>query len=96
MEYSKIIGIYDDEQKLYTSIDQIQEKGYKVADVVSPFPLEELIEKLGVKTRINIAAFFYALIGGVIGISAFLYYTAVIDYPMNIGGKPSLSLTFVL
>ncbi len=96
MEYSKIIGIYDDEQKLYTSIDQIQEKGYKVADVVSPFPLEELFEKLGVKTRINIAAFFYALIGGVIGISAFLYYTAVVDYPLNIGGKPPLSLTFVV
>jgi hypothetical protein len=96
MDNKRIIGVYDDEKKLFASIDSIQEKGYEIADVITPFALEEVFDKLNLKSRINIAAFLYALFGGVIGVFLFLYYTAVLDYPLNIGGKPSLSLTFVV
>jgi hypothetical protein len=96
MEHNRIIGVYDDEKKLFASIDSIQENGYEIADVISPFAIEEVFEKLKLTTKINVAAFLYALFGGVIGVFLFLYYTAVLDYPLNIGGKPSLSLTFVV
>ncbi len=96
MENTRIIGVYDDEKKLFASIDSIQEKGYEIADVITPFAIEEIFEKLNLKTNINIAAFLYALFGGVIGVFLFLYYTAVFDYPLNIGGKPPLSLTFIV
>ena len=96
MEHNRIIGVYDDEKKLFASIDSIQENGYEIADVISPFAIEEVFDKLKLTTKINVAAFLYALFGGVIGVFLFLYYTAVLDYPLNIGGKPSLSLTFVV
>jgi ABC-type amino acid transport system permease subunit len=96
MEYNRIIGVYDDEKKLFASIDSIQENGYEIADVISPFAIEEVFDKLKLTTKINVAAFLYALFGGVIGVFLFLYYTAVLDYPLNIGGKPSLSLTFIV
>lgn len=96
MKYTKIIGVYDDEQHLFDSIDHVQEKGYTISDVITPFAIETVFEKLKLKSRINVAAYFYALFGGVIGVFLFLYYTAAVSYPLNIGGKPSLSLTFVV
>lgn len=96
MGNAKIIGVYKDEKSLFASIDRIQEKGYKIADVITPFAIEKLFDKLKLKTRINYVSFLYGLFGGVIGIFAFLYFTAVVDYPLNIGGKPQLSLTFVI
>ena len=96
MENKRLIGVYDDEKKMLSSIDSVQQNGYKIADVITPFAIEEVFEKLKLKSRINVAAFLYGLFGGVIGVFLFLYYTFVIDYPLNIGGKPSLTLTFVV
>lgn len=90
-----IIGVFEDEEKLFSSIDSIQSKGYRIKDVISPFPLPEIFEKLNLKTRINVAAFLYGL-AGFLAVLAFLYWTNVIDYPLNIGGKPQFSLAFVV
>lgn len=96
MENKRIIGVFDDEKSLFDSIDLVQEKGYKISDVITPFAIETIFEKLKLKTRINIAAYFYGAIGGVLGIFLALYYIAVISYPYNIGGKPTLSLSFII
>ena len=60
-------------------------------DAYSPFPIEELSEALGHHhDRLPLLV----LIGGVVGgASGFLlqYYAAVIDYPLNIGGRPPFS-----
>ena len=92
----RIIGVYKDEDVLLNAIDKIQHYGIRISDVITPYAIEPVFEKLHLKTYINVAAFFYALFGGVIGIFWGLYYTFVIDYPLNIGGKPNLSLTFVV
>ncbi len=92
----RIIGVYNDETVLLNAIDKVQAANIKISDVITPFAIEEVFEKLNIKTHINVAAFFYALFGGVIGVFLGLYYTFVIDYPLNIGGKPSLSLSFVI
>lgn len=96
MENKRIIGVFDDEKNLFDSIDLVQEKGYKISDVITPFAIETIFEKLKLKTRINVAAYFYGAIGGVLGIFLALYYIAVISYPYNIGGKPTLSLSFII
>jgi hypothetical protein len=57
-------------------------------DAYTPFPVEHLSEELGFhRTALPIIV----LIGGVIGCGGgFLlqYWISVIDYPLNIGGKP--------
>ncbi len=92
----RLIGVFDDDGKLLQAIDKVQQANVKISDVITPFAVEEVLEKLKIKTNLKTAAFFYALFGGVIGIFLGLYYTFVIDYPLNIGGKPNLSLTFVV
>ncbi len=96
MIMKRLIGVFDDDGKLLQAIDKVQQANVKISDVITPFAVEEVLEKLKIKTNLKTAAFFYALFGGVIGIFLGLYYTFVIDYPINIGGKPNLSLTFVV
>ncbi len=95
MNNQKILGVYDDEEKLLSSIQLIQEKGYKVEDVVSPYPIEKVFELLKLKTRIPAAAFLYGILG-LIGTFGFLYWTSVINYPLVFGGKPQNTLSFVI
>jgi len=95
MNNQKILGIYDDENKLISSIQSLQDKGYKVKDVVSPYPIEKVFELLKLKTRLPALAFLYAIIG-LIGTFGFLYWTSVINYPLVFGGKPQNTLSFVI
>ena len=57
-------------------------------DAYSPFPVDGLAEAIGFhKTRLPLLV----LIGGIIGCAGgfyLQYWAAVIDYPMNIGGRP--------
>lgn len=90
-----IIGVYTDEKQVVTAIHQLGEQGVKVKDVYTPFPVFEIIEALGLKTRFPYFAFGFGVAG--FGLTfLFLYWTSVISYPLVIGGKPHLSLTFVV
>ena len=63
--------------------------GYRRMDGFSPFPIEELSEALGWRTRGRLPKL--VLAGGLIGATGgylLQYWTAVHAYPLNIGGKP--------
>jgi Alternative complex III, ActD subunit len=90
-----IVGIFDDQDVLLDSIGKIQAKGLKIDDVSSPFPIHEVFDKLGLKTRMPILALLYGIFA--IGVTfAFLYWTSVIDYPLRFGGKPQNTLSFII
>ncbi len=91
----KLIGVYTDDVKLMNGIDKMVEEKVPVEDVITPFVIEELFEKLHIHSNIQLLAFFYGVMA-LIGTFSGLYYTFVIDYPLNIGGKPNLSLVFVI
>ena len=67
---------------------RVHEEGYRRIDAFSPYPIEELSEAIGVhSTKMPMIV----LIGGIVGLIAgylMQYYTHVIDYPLNVGGKP--------
>ncbi|MFN8257238.1 MAG: DUF3341 domain-containing protein [Bacteroidales bacterium] len=90
-----IIGVYNDEHQAVTAVRQLKDQGIEVKDVHTPFPVFEIFEAMGLKTRFPYFAFGF----GVLGVSLtflFLYWTTVINYPLVIGGKPHLSLTFIV
>ena len=81
------IGIFDEEEKFISSIKSLQEKELKIHDVFTPYPIHEVFHLLKRKSRLPTAAYFFGLIA-IIAVLAFLYYTSVIDWPINYGGKP--------
>jgi hypothetical protein len=81
------IGIFDDEEKFISSIKSLQEKDFTIHDVFTPYPVHEVFHLLKRKSRLPVAAYFMGL-SAILATLAFLYYTAVIDWPVVYGGKP--------
>ncbi len=91
-----IVGVYDDEEPLVKAAKTFKEKGVRVKDVYTPYPIHDIISIQGETSKLTLAAYIYGWIGAVM-ILAFLYYTAVIDWPLNYGGKPVNSFpSFIL
>ena len=86
-----LYGLYNDDDIMVDGIKAMQSKGVKVNDAYSPFPIHGLEDVLGMKwTRLAICAFLYGLTGMMLAIIAINYFM-VVDWPMNIGGKPNFS-----
>jgi hypothetical protein len=66
----------------------VRAAGYLRAEAYSPFPIEGLAEALGFeRSRVPFFTFLGALLGGAGGF-LLQWYSAVIDYPVNIAGRP--------
>ncbi len=87
MSTKYILGVFNDEDSLVEAFEKVKAKGILPVEVYTPYPIHEILEGMGKKTRITHAAFFYGLFAA-IGILSFLYYAAVIDWPLKYGGKP--------
>jgi len=87
MNKNYILGVFNDEATLVDAFEKIKAKGILPLEVYTPYPVHEILEGMGKKTRITHAAFFYGLFAA-IGILSFLTYAAVIDWPLRYGGKP--------
>jgi hypothetical protein len=62
--------------------------GYRRINAYSPYPIEELAEAIGFhSTRLPLIVLIGGIIGGLAGYGL-QYYVAVIDYPLNVGGRP--------
>lgn len=86
-----IYGLYNDDDIMIDGIKKIQDKGVNVRDAYTPFPVHGLEEVLGIKwTRLAITAFMYGITGLTLAIIAINYFM-VVDWPMNIGGKPNMN-----
>src|SRR5210317_1509492 len=87
MNKKYILGVFNDEESLVDAFEKVKEKGIQPTEVYTPYPVHEILEGMGKKTRITHAAFFYGLFAA-IGILGFLTYAASISWPLNYGGKP--------
>ena len=94
MEKNKnfIVGIFDDEDILLHAVDHIREKGVKIQEVFSPFPVHGLDEALGYKrSRLPIAAFLFGMTGTILALFTQIWMLGF-DWPMIIGGKNHYSI----
>jgi hypothetical protein len=83
-----LLAEFADGRSLVGAARELKQNGVRIIDAFTPVPVDGLAELLGVaSTRIRVIMF----IGGV-AVAALLYatewYTAVIDYPVNSGGRP--------
>jgi len=81
----------------FTSVDELvsaiararAEGRYAAMEAYSPFPIEGLDEALGPRRdRMALFMLLGAIVGG-IGTFALEWYSAVLDYPINVGGRPT-------
>ena len=87
MRNMRVIGTFDDEQALIHAVENLKEKQIEIEEVYSPYPVHEVLHLMGRKSRIPTLAYFYGLFGA-IAVLGFLYWTSVISWPVNYGGKP--------
>jgi hypothetical protein len=86
-----MIAEFDDPEHLVSAADRAWREGYRKLDAYSPFPVHGLSEALRLGyTWVPPVVLAGGLGGALLGFGL-QYYTAVIDYPVIIGGRPALS-----
>ncbi len=91
----KIYGImaeFDTATELVDAARLVRDAGYRNTDAFTPFPLHEIDEALGIRRSVLP---YLVLGGGVTGLMTGLglqYFVHVIEYPINVGGRPFFSL----
>ena len=85
-----LIGFFDDDEVLLKAISFVREKGLKIHEVYSPFPVHGIENALGYKrSRISIAAFCFGFLGTCLALTMMIGMMTI-DWPMIIGGKDFL------
>lgn len=89
---SKVIhALYDDDVKLLDGVKALRSSEIHIEEVYSPYPVHGLDTAMGLpRTRLGICAFIYAMTG-LTAAATMMWYMMIVDWPMNIGGKPSFS-----
>ena len=88
MSKEYILGVFKDEESLVEAFEKVKQKGILPTEVYTPYPVHEILEGMGNKTRISHAAFFFGVFAAA-GILSFLTWAATISWPLNYGGKPT-------
>lgn len=82
------IGVFQEEEDMLKAFRRMKEEDMEIEDVFTPYPVHEILENHGRKSKITVVGWFYGFFA-TLAVLAFLIYTAVIDWPLNYGGKPS-------
>jgi hypothetical protein len=83
-----LLAEFEDPTALVHAIRATRSAGYRKIDAYTPFPIEAVSEALDVHER-RLPAL--VLLGGILGAAfgyGLAYWTSVIDYPINVGGRP--------
>ncbi len=83
-----LIAEFDSPEALRAALEALHQRGFRRLEAYTPFPVEGLAGLLGHKRDWLPLS---TLLGGIAGaaLSYFIqYYSAVINYPVNIGGRP--------
>lgn len=86
-----LVAAFADPEALLAAVRAVRGRGVAVRDVHSPFPLHELDEALGLAPSRLGRVTFAAGLAGALGAVALQFGTAVLDWPLNVGGKPDNS-----
>ncbi len=91
MKPRKLYGLvaeFDEPEALISAVHGARTAGYRRMDAYTPFHVEGLAEALGMQwTGVPLITLLCGIAGGVIGYGM-QTYSAIIDYPLNVGGRP--------
>ena len=83
-----VIAEFHGAQELLDAANATREAGYRNVDAYSPFPIHGLSEAIGFhRSRLSAVVLAMGILGGCSGFFM-CWYANVIQFPLNIGGKP--------
>lgn len=83
-----LLAEFDTPTRLVEAVRKARAEGYRAMDAYTPFPIEEVAEALHFHDRrLSLLVLLGGIFGGFAGY-ALEYWTSVIDYPINVGGRP--------
>jgi hypothetical protein len=83
-----LMAEFDRPEDLISATERAYEEGYRVMDAYTPFPVEGLTEALHMpSSKLPLIVLGGGLLGAAVGYGM-QYYASVIDYPLNVGGRP--------
>lgn len=88
--YYGLMAEFDSADALLAGAKKVRDAGYTKFDAFSPFPIHGMGDAVGFHPKQNRVAP-AVLAGGITGLlvgAGLQYWTSVIAYPMNIGGRP--------
>ena len=83
---------FDTPTEVVDAARKVREAGYTKTDAFSPFPIHEMDEALGIRRSILPYLVFGGGVTGLllgVGLQVFVHY---FEYPMNVGGRPYISI----
>jgi hypothetical protein len=83
-----LVAEFDDEEKLKHAAQEVRAAGYTQVRAFTPFRVDGLAETLGHRENVLPWLVILALIVGAGAGFWMQYYTDVISYPLNVGGRP--------
>ncbi len=91
-----LVATYSDSEALLRGVHLARERNLRIYDVYAPYPIHNLDHEMGVRrSRLP----WVTIVVGALALAfalTFQFYTAVLDWPLNVGGKPDNStLAFV-
>ena len=87
-----VLALYDNPDSLLRAAAQAREHGYEGVDAFTPYAVHGLSEALGVrKSWVPYVTLVMGLSGAALGL-LFEIWTSAVDWPLNVGGKPMVSL----
>lgn len=91
-----LVATYSDAEALLRGVRLAREKKFRIYDVFAPYSIHNLDHEMGVRrSRLPWVTFLVGCLALAFALT-FQFYTTVLDWPLNVGGKPdNSSLAFV-
>jgi hypothetical protein len=83
-----LMAEFSEPNELIAAVRRAREAGYRQLDAYTPYPIEEVSEALGFHhNRLPLLVLIGGILGG-LGGYGLQYWASVIEYPINVGGRP--------
>ena len=87
-----LLGVFASEHDILQATRAAREAGYKISDVYTPHAVHGLDVAMGLRrSRLPWICFLAGLTGAILKVW-FEFWTTMVDWPVNVGGKPWNSL----
>jgi hypothetical protein len=96
MPKSFLVATFSDAETLLHAVHAVTHDNFRIYDVYAPYPVHGLDAAMGVRrSRLPWVTFVVGCCALMLALT-FQFYTTVLDWPLNVGGKPDNStLAFV-